>query len=438
MALYTALFCLLLNHLLIRTKSGGKSASLLLLTAPVFWTGLDFLRSILFTGFPWMDLGYAVYRQPLLIQAADLGGHYLITFSVVLINALLFWFIRRIHAAFSSSSGSSAYHFRYPVTVFLLLSCLGGYSLMRYRQVSAETAAADTVLVSAVQGNIEQHLKWVPSQKEKTVDRYLFLSMQALQGEEKPELLVWPETALPFYPARDPLMNRIRAFVRKQEVRLLTGSPYFTVNPETDRPLSYYNSALLLDHSGRLSARYNKQHLVPFGEYIPLRNYLWFLRPLVELIGDFTPGDSFDPLDAENMRIGTLICFESIFPDIARKEVAEGADLLVNLTNDAWYGASSAPYQSWAMTVFRAVENRRSLVRAANTGISGFVTPTGEVAKETSLFTAQVTSIKTPLLTGRTVFILGGYRFGAVCCILIPILLYLSYANRRKKKKSKK
>ena len=154
MALYTALFCLLLNHLLIRTKSGGKSASLLLLTAPVFWTGLDFLRSILFTGFPWMDLGYAVYRQPLLIQAADLGGHYLITFSVVLINTLLFWFIRRIHAAFSSSSDSSAYHFRYPVTIVLLLSCLGGYSLMRYRQVSAETAAADTVLVSAVQGNI--------------------------------------------------------------------------------------------------------------------------------------------------------------------------------------------------------------------------------------------------------------------------------------------
>ncbi|WPD25016.1 MAG: apolipoprotein N-acyltransferase [Candidatus Electrothrix scaldis] len=426
MAIYLTLFCLLLNKLLARARSRGNAATLLLLTAPILWTGLDFLRGTLFTGLPWMDLGYALYQQPLLIQAADLGGHHLITFSVVMVNALLFWLLDRFLATRSSALPVSDYHFGHPITVFLLLSCLGGYSVLRYQQIASDTATADTVMVSAVQGNIEQHLKWSPTQKEKTVDRYLSLSLQALGQEEKPELLVWPETALPFYPTREPLMNKIRAFQRKNEVRILTGSPFFIVNPKDQTRVFYFNSALLLNQSGRLTARYNKQHLVPFGEYVPLRTYLWFLKPIVELIGDFTPGNSFAPLKAEKIQAGILICFESIFPNIARKESLEGANLLVSMTNDAWYGKSSAPYHSWAMTVFRAVENRRGLVRAANTGISGFVSPVGEIAKESSLFTAQTLSLKTPLLTGHTIFMLGGYRFGLVCCILIPILLYLS------------
>jgi apolipoprotein N-acyltransferase len=433
MAIYITLFCLLLNRLLIRSRSRGQGAALLLLTAPTVWTGLDFLRGFLCTGLPWMDLGYALYGQPLLIQAADLGGHHLITFSVVLINALIFWLIERIRASFSSSSNTSDYHFGYPMTVFLLLSCLGGYSVLRYQQISSEAVAADTAFVSAVQGNIEQSEKWSPMQKEKTVERYLTLSAQALAGEEKPELIVWPETALPFYPAREPLMNRVRAFVRKNEIQLLTGSPYFTIDPQDQTPVTYSNSALLLDSSGRLSARYNKQHLVPFGEYIPLRTYFWFIKPLVELIGDFTPGDSFDPLDADTIQAGALICFESIFPDIARQETVNGANLLVNLTNDAWYGKSSAPYHSWAMTVFRAVENRRSLVRAANTGISGFISPTGEIYKETKLFKAQAINARIPLLTGQTFFMHGGYRFGAICLALIPFLLYLSVRKQQKK-----
>jgi apolipoprotein N-acyltransferase len=435
MAIYTTLFCLLLNRLLIRSRSRGQAAALILLTAPFVWIGLDFLRGSLFTGLPWMDLGYALYGQPLLIQAADLGGHHLITFSVVLINALLFWLGGRIRVSFfPSSSDTSDYHFGHPVMVFLLLSCLGGYSALRYQQIFSEAAAADTALVSAVQGNIQQSKKWSPTQKEETVERYLSLSTQALAGEEKPELVVWPETALPFYPAREPLMNRVRDFVRKNEVQLLTGSPYFTINPQNQKPLAYSNSALLLDRSGRLSARYNKQHLVPFGEYVPLRTYFWFIKPLVELIGDFTPGDSFDPLDADTIQAGVLICFESIFPDIARQEAANGANLLVNITNDAWYGESSAPYHSWAMTVFRAVENRRSLVRAANTGISGFISPTGKIYKETKLFKAQAISAKTPLLTGHTFFMHGGYRFGVICLALIPFLLYLSPRKQQKKK----
>ncbi|WP_446008949.1 apolipoprotein N-acyltransferase [Candidatus Electrothrix sp.] len=432
MTVYFSLFCVLANHMLAQSASRGKSVALLLLIAPTLWIGLDFLRGILFTGIPWMDLGYALYRQPLLIQAADLGGHHLISFAVILVNALLFWLADRIHAFFSSASAGSDYHFAPPVIVFLLLVCLGGYSTVRYQQISSDTAATDTAIISVVQGNIEQHLKWSPHHKEKTVDQYLSLSAHAFQEEDKPALLVWPETALPFYPAREPLMDKIRDFIQAHDVLLLTGSPYFIVTPQEQTPVSYYNSALLLDHSGRVYSRYNKQHLVPFGEYVPLRTYLWFIKPLVEIVGDFTPGDSFKPLVAENIKAGVLICFESIFPDIARQETTEGANLLVNLTNDAWYGESSAPYHSWAMTVFRAVENRRGLVRAANTGISGFVSPTGEILQETALFKALATNAKMPLLSHHTLFTCGGYRFAILCLTLIPTLLYFSARKKRK------
>ncbi|MCI5149108.1 MAG: apolipoprotein N-acyltransferase, partial [Candidatus Electrothrix sp. MAN1_4] len=217
MAIYLALFCLGANYMLAQSSSRGKSVTLLLLIAPTLWVGLDFLRSILFTGIPWMDLGYALYRQPLLIQAADLGGHHLITFAVVLVNALFFWVLNKIHASLSAASTGSDYHFTFPVVVFLLLACLGGYSVLRYQQISSETATANTAFISAIQGNIEQHLKWSPGQKEKTVDTYLSLSDQVIQdGKEgnKPDLLVWPETALPFYPAREPLMKKIKNFVR--------------------------------------------------------------------------------------------------------------------------------------------------------------------------------------------------------------------------------
>ncbi|MCI5116769.1 MAG: apolipoprotein N-acyltransferase [Candidatus Electrothrix sp. LOE1_4_5] len=434
MTTYLCLFCCLGNSILIlRCRSKGTSTALLLLAAPTLWVGLDFLRGTLFTGIPWMDIGYALYRQPLLIQAADLGGHHVITFAVVLINALLLWLISRIQTADAAASG---YHFAPPVVVFLLLAFLGGYSTVRYQQIVSKVATADTAFISAVQGNIQQNIKWVPSYKEKTIDQYLLLSRQIVTEEtEKPDLFVWPETALPFYPAREPLMNKVLDFVWEKDILLLTGSPFFTVKPTQRKKVAYYNSALLLDRTGSMSARYNKQHLVPFGEYVPLRHYLWFLKPLVEVVGNFTAGDSSQPLDGETIQVGVLICFESLFPNIARKEVAEGANLLANLTNDAWYGRSVAPDHSWAMTVFRSVENRRSLVRAANTGISGFVSPTGEILQETELFKAKAISARIPLMTLQSVFVRGGHHFDSICLFLALILLHLAACRHQKNKK---
>ncbi|WP_417913565.1 apolipoprotein N-acyltransferase [Candidatus Electronema sp. JM] len=459
LAAYTAFFCILLNRLTSRT--GSFSASVLL-AAPTIWVGLDVARGWLFTGLPWMDLGYGLYSQPLLVQAADLGGHHLITFFIIQINALLLWLLERLFSPYRTSKRQISL----AVMSFLVIYCAGGYSMLRWQQIGSEAAMASQATAAAVQGNISQDEKWSPALKQETVARYLALSEEAARKGGL-DLLVWPETALPFYPHREPLMNKVKTFAKEKQVYLLTGSPYFTVRPgrqpqeepvsasqsnnllkivedfknllsaessNTLRPVEYFNSAILLDRSGTQTGRYNKQHLVPFGEYVPLRNFLWFIKPLVELIGDFTPGESSKPLEAGHIKAGVLICFESIFPNIARNTTAEGANLLVNLTNDAWYGRSSAPQQSWAMTVLRAVENRRSLVRAANTGISGFIAPTGEVIQQSSLFTEAYRRESVPLLTGQTFFVQGGYWFGPVCLLLTGYLLIHAVWMARKRR----
>ncbi len=424
---YLALFCLLLNLIVHRIGNGNNVTGWIVLIAPVIWVGIDFLGGILFTGFPWMDLGYGLYRQPLLIQAADLGGHHLITFCIVLINGLLTWLIERFRNPVSDKGGLV------PVIAgCVLLICVGGYSIPRYQQISSAMTTAEQARVGVIQGNIDQGEKWSPGRKEQTVANYLSLSRQVV--EKNVDLIVWPETALPFYPQQDSrLMSRVLNFTREHQTHLLTGSPFYALNPKKDgekKGIDYFNSGLLFNDQGRLTGRYNKQHLVPFGEYVPLRNLLWFIKPLVEMVGDFTAGSSFKPLHAGKIKAGVLICFESIFPEIARREVVEGGNLLVNLTNDAWYGRSSAPHHSFAMSVLRAVENRRSLVRAANTGISGFVEPTGVIRKQSEIFMPAALAETVPLFTALTIFTRGGHWFGAICLIMILPLLLIGWKKR--------
>ena len=428
MALYPAVFCALLSLLAGRSWHRERPVASLVWLAPVLWVGLDWLRSVLFTGFPWMDLGYGLYAQPQLIQAADLGGHHLVTFGVVLCNSLLVgivdrqrrdvrWNVRRERG-------------------LLLLACatlvfLFGYSAVRYRIAVQYGPRALQAQVAVVQGNVDQMVKWSPAFKTATVDTYLRLSREAI-GEADVELVVWPETALPFYPQRDQLTGRLAAFTGTANTWLLTGAPLYTLTPQTDGSelVRHYNGAILLGPDGRIAASHAKQHLVPFGEYVPLRPYLPFLEPLVVSIGDFAAGTSDEPLALGPMRLGMLICYESIFPEIARQSVTRGANLLVNLTNDAWYGRSSAPHQSMAMAVFRAVENTRALVRAANTGISGLVDPVGRIVERSGLFVEAALVSRMPLLDGQTVFNRQGHLFGPACAILIPLFLLLGGRRR--------
>jgi apolipoprotein N-acyltransferase len=286
--------------------------------------------------------------------------------------------------------------------------------------------------IGVVQGNVEQDKKWAPEERQATVTAYIEQTV-SLFTRKKPALVVWPETALPFFPeARHPLMIPLRALTTQNRIALLTGAPWYRAIDRADKKFQYFNSALLLNVDGRFTGQYFKTHLVPFGEYVPMKKYLPFIAPLVQTVGDFTPGTVEDPIVYQKAKIGVLLCYESIFPDIAEQWVRAGANVLINLTNDAWYGKSSAPQQSFAMTVFRAVETRRSVVRAANTGISGFIDPLGRIRMQSEIFVPWEASADVVLNEDVPVVVRYGYMFAPFCFFLGAGLSLLQVLRRRR------
>ncbi|MBA3016396.1 MAG: apolipoprotein N-acyltransferase [Proteobacteria bacterium] len=406
--------------------------------APMTWVGLDFVRAWLFTGFPWLDLGYSQFSFPLVNQTADITGHHGITFLIVMVNTLIARLIPWPQIAPINNSQTVS-----PDTPCSLLSCLVlplfviatacGYSLWRAQNLEIAMAQASTISIGLIQGNIDQSEKWLPGLQEKTVNIYLSLSEEsATQGPI--DLLIWPETALPFFPSEHPLFQRVTASVTSPgSPSLLTGAPHFESAP-TNNLTNYFNSAFLITpaSTGEFTAlqRYDKEHLVPFGEYIPLQNFLPKAMPLVQTMGNFSPGTDAAPLIDDQTRIGVLICFESIFPNLARIRTLHGANILVNLTNDAWYGRSSAPYQQVPMAVLRAIENRRSLARSANTGISCLIDPVGKVLATTTIFEAKVTTGRLPLLEEKSFYSQAGYLFPNLCLLCLSLLLLYGILQR--------
>ncbi len=405
---------------------------------PCFWVGLDWCRSFLFSGFPWMDLGYVLANVPWLLQSADVWGHYGLSFVVILINTLLAALL------FKGSEESKPRNSRMRMILPVIVLCCGVsiYSFWRWQQIEAQIQAGERILVGVVQGNIPQDQKWSPALQAQTVDTYCRQS-RGLIEQNRPALLVWPETALPFYPMGlfpHPLLQSVVNLTSLGETPLLTGapeqrtgkSPQGTAEKKDADRIYYFNSALLFDTGGQISDRYSKSHLVPFGEYVPLKKILPFLAPVVEAVGDFSPGVISHPLACQKARIGVLICFESIFPEIARKWAGVKANLLINLTNDAWYGRSSAPHHSLAMTVLRAVETRRSLVRAANTGFSGFIDPLGRKQLVSPLFVQWAAASEVVLMEEETCFVHWGYLF-APWCLAVALLscLWIGLYNPR-------
>ena len=408
----------------------GRNGGFLLLpvAAAALWVGLDWVRSWFFSGFPWMDIGYGLWSQPRLLQIADLVGHAGLTFLIVLINGTLYFSLRRRH-----KTGQ-----RVAALVLLLCVCLlsGWYSTIRWQQVTNLIEESPAASVGVVQGNVEQTRKWSPEERLRTINDYVRLS-SSVARDRNLSLIVWPETALPFYPSRDDLMRPLTKFVSANGTVLISGAPWFEVEQDrSKRVVHHYNGALLMQSSGDFEFGYYKTHLVPYGEYVPLKRFMPFLAPLVEAAGDFSPGTITTPLSAGPIRAGVLICFESIFPDLGRAWVEAGANLLLNLTNDAWYGKSSAPYQSWSMTVYRSVETRRSMARSANTGISGFIDPLGRVMSQSGLFIDWAEAAEVPLLEEKTFFVRGGYLFapicGAVACMIIVSTLLSKKRGRKR------
>jgi apolipoprotein N-acyltransferase len=257
-----------------------------------------------------------------------------------------------------------------------------GYGHYRLSERPDEKVSYKATRAVIVQGNIDQSLKWDPAYQAKTLETYLRLTRE--NDEFLPELIVWPETAVPFFFQDNvELSTEVVSMANESGAAMVFGSPAYKKTPGT---INYYNRAYLISPDGRPPQHYDKVHLVPFGEYVPFKKLLSFVNRLVSAAGDFAEGEKIVPLNHEHLSIGVLICFEAIFPEIARIHTQRGANILVNITNDAWFGNTSAPYQHLAMAVFRAVENRRPLIRSANTGFSAFIGPQGKIIARGDLF----------------------------------------------------
>ena len=381
------------------------------------WVFTEWLQSWVISGFPWALLGYSLHRSDLLLQSASLAGIYGLSFIVVLVNATLFQLIvvrYRYRERIRGRLSGPLWHVLLAPSLFLVGALLYG----GYRTQGPEQAPGSTLKIGIVQGNVTQDWKWKPDHLQLTVSRYIALTRE-LASESDFDLIIYPETALPMYfrdPLRAPYARQVTALARELQTPLLVGS---LEGSRTDPDAEVFNRAFLVDGLGEIVDHADKVHLVPFGEYMPLPFIFEYLDGLTAESGRFTAGAEHRTVTLDGEEFGVFICFEAVFPEITRALVQRGATVLVNMTNDAWFGRSAAPYQHFAMAVVRAVETGRPVVRAANTGISGLVTARGEVVATSALF--ATTTMALDVSPGReiTPYVRFGDTFVALCAGLL-------------------
>jgi apolipoprotein N-acyltransferase len=287
------------------------------------------------------------------------------------------------------------------------------------------TRQGERVRVGLVQGNVDQAVKWSPALGKSIFENYLSMTRQAI--DQGVDLVIWPESSAPFYFEEDREdAVRLRMLARDSHVPVLLGSDQI----ERGVPNRFYNSAFLVSEDGSVGGVYRKMHLVPFGEYVPLKRILFFAAPLVEAVSDFSPGEKATLLPVRGHKISTSICYEIVYPNLVRESVREGSELLTTITNDAWFGRTSAPYQHFAQASMRAIEEGRYLVRSANTGISGIVDPYGRVLDQTGLFEPVVLVGEARFLKGTTTYAQTGDAFAYACAVATLALVLVSLRRR--------
>jgi apolipoprotein N-acyltransferase len=375
--------------------------SRLILLAPVLWMGLELIRNRLLTGFPWELLGYSQFEHLRLIQMADIFGVYGLSGLIVLCNCVLaVGILGWLELPWQEWIPGRKTVVRSATALIVVLAAAVIYGQLRINSIDRAAAASEQIRVAVVQGNIDQAQKWDPRFQVLTTVKYRRLSLESPAKDA--DLIIWPETATPFYFMDNPVLtDMVLEGIKATSAHFIIGSPSYA---KTKGHLIYHNSAYLVSPQGKSQGKYDKVHLVPFGEYVPMKRFLPFIDKLVAQVGDFKPGRKGHILAWAGHRVGVLICYESIFPELARATVRNGADLLVNITNDAWFGRTGAAFQHFSMAVFRAVENRRCLARAANTGISGFIDANGRIIHTTDLFEDAVVTRPTALLKVRSLY----------------------------------
>lgn len=387
------------------------------LALPAVWVALELVRAHALTGFPWGNLGYTQTPFGLLVQTADVAGVYGVGWLVVFGNTAL-WSVmtRRGNWMVAMLFGAS----------FALCVAYGHH---RLKEVDELQAQAVPWHASVVQGNIDQSRKWDPAFQQETLRRYRELSVQAAAENPAPDVLVWPETATPFfYGVDEKLTRQVNDILAEVGRPVILGSPAITRIQGVPK---LQNRAYLATPDGTITGSYAKQHLVPFGEYVPLQKMLFFINRLVQAAGDFVPGTSSSPIVLGDRAFGMLICYEGVFPELARETALQGTDALVNITNDAWYGRTSAPFQLLQMSGWRAVECRLPLLRAANTGISTVFDAAGRSCGTVPLFeTGQLTC---PVRSFRQVtpYVRYGDWFAWTCAAVALAALAFAFIRGR-------
>ena len=419
LGLYVAAFSGLLNFFRNRCCSDP------LVIAPIVWTLLEFLRTYLLSGFPWGLLGYSQYQNLFLIQISDITGIYGVSFLIVLVNVALYLIIKWIR------SRADLFPFLYTiVTAGIFLSVIF-YGHFRIEKIKKGNNKSIHLHVSLIQGNIDQAEKWDPAYINETLAAYQNLTEKAVQNHS--DLIVWPETAVPcYFSSEHEYWPFLSGLAKKINTPILFGSLAYEAGnrPEDYR---YFNSAFLVSPEDKKVNRYDKVHLVPFGEYVPLKPLLPFAEKMVAGVGDFSPGKNFTLFKIPRARCGVLICYEIIFPGLSRHYCKSGANFLVTITNDAWFGRSSAPDQHFSMAVFRAVENRTAVVRAANSGISGIIDPTGYIQRQTPLFERTFCNGKIPVSSSFSFYSHYGDVGVGLCGIVLLLVMY-NWGNYKQKK----
>ena len=389
LALFPALFAALQARF---ARAFGRRG---LLLAPFVWMASEMGRTYIMDGFPWELLGYSQADVLPVAQLASVVGVYGLSGFIVMVSA----------ASANVALDRTASRWRVGAAVAMAVLAVGLWGSFRVRG-SALLREGTPVRVAVVQGNILQDQKWDPAMRDAIMARYVDMTREAIGRNA--QFILWPESATPVPYDQDPVRGEaVRRLAREAHVTLLVGSDQIeTVGPlDQGKPQErIYNAAYLITPDGSTAAVYRKIHLVPFGEYVPFKRVLFFIGPIVEAVSDFTPGTEALLLPVAGHQASTAICYEVIYSSLMRDFVTRGSELLTTITNDAWYGRSSAAYQHWQQASLRSIEQGRYLARAANTGISGFVDPYGRVLQKSGMFETALLTEDVRFLTVKTIY----------------------------------
>jgi apolipoprotein N-acyltransferase len=373
---------------------------------PLLWVLCEYWRGIFLSGFPWSYLAHSQHDFLYMVQVVSLTGSYFLSFLIVAVNCIVFLLLRKKPV---------------PLLYIFFIAALMAASLM-FGWVRTKDKVEAPLTTAIVQGNVSQDGKWDEAFKAKTVGLY---SRLTLQQSGSVDLVIWPETAMPFVFGAEPAGSIVAALSGTLSTHLLFGTLF------RDGQGRFYNSAYLYGKKGEFVGRYDKVHLVPFGEYTPLRHYFPFLEKISVATGDFFSGKGHEPISTELGKVGLLICYEGGFPGITMETARKGAQVFVNITNDAWFGRSSAPYQHLAFYVFRAVETDRFVLRAANTGVSAIIDPRGRTTSRTGIFETAVLKGAFGMRDGQTFYVRHGDYFVTLCLMILLGLILRGLLTRK-------